>query len=394
VKPVNLTALLCIGLSATLVAPLGCAGSEPAPVSPAPTFAASPPAPEPRMGRASSRKTRSHLAGMLADARASRDVVRTLCLTDKLTQVDTALQSLRERENQSSHGKSIERVLRQRIVQLGAEGNQCVGEEGAFIGDSKVTTAIEPNLPSDEDVGLGGGGGSLGAKTAATEPPASAAAPTPSAPAAPPASTGASASGARPSHASRAGGAAAAGANAVADEPQVAFSANLEMAVFQADPSLAKIQEIALGLGGHLATRGDGEITVRVPRERFVEALARIEGLGDVVHREIAAENVTDQVVELGMRLRNASALRARLEQLLEHASTKDALEIEKELARVTADIEGLEGKLKSLSHRVAYASITVDVEQKQPRAVATPSSLPFAWLDDLGLPSLLHVKR
>jgi len=366
---VNRAELVGILLCAALGGPIGCGGQEPAATAPMPTFAT--PTAEPRTGRASTRKTRADLARLLADARKARDVVRVQCLNDKLVQVDVALQSLRDRQGQRN--KPAERVLQQRIGQLGAEANQCIGEELAFVGETKVTTVVDPSLPTDDDVGLGTGGNApLAAKTAApsSSPPAPAPAPAP----------------APSSHSPR--------PSSVSDDPQIAFTATLEMAVFQVDPSLAEIQKIALDLGGHLATRGDGEITVRVPRPRFVDALARIEGLGDVTHREIAAENVTDQVVELGMRLRNAVALRARLEQLLEKASTKDALEIEKELARVTTDIEGLEGKLKQLSHRVAYASITVDLERKQPRQVAAPNALPFPWLDDLGLPTLLNVKR
>jgi len=36
-------------------------------------------------------------------------------------------------------------------------------------------------------------------------------------------------------------------------------------------------------------------ITVRVPRPKFVEAVVRIEALGDVVHRDIVAENPADE---------------------------------------------------------------------------------------------------
>jgi hypothetical protein len=98
----------------------------------------------------------------LETARAERDVVKTLCLNDKLNQIDVALRSARERKqglelavnrndvDLASHEFTILTVLRQRSEQLTAEANQCIGKEAGFIGDSAVTSTIDPNLP-DED---------------------------------------------------------------------------------------------------------------------------------------------------------------------------------------------------------------------------------------------------
>ena len=45
-----------------------------------------------------------------------------------------------------------ERVsVRQRVEQLTAEANQCIGEEMAFIGQTQVTTTVDPNLGGGED---------------------------------------------------------------------------------------------------------------------------------------------------------------------------------------------------------------------------------------------------
>src|SRR4051794_15540951 len=73
---------------------------------------------------------------MLEEARRQRDVVKTLCLNDKLSQVDVAIRSARERRQQleaaakrndvelSGHEFTILTVLRQRSEQLVAEANQ------------------------------------------------------------------------------------------------------------------------------------------------------------------------------------------------------------------------------------------------------------------------------
>lgn len=99
---------------------------------------------------------------MLEQARAARDVVKTLCLNDKLSQIDVAIRSAKDRKSAlqaaaarndqelSNHEFTILTVLRQRGEQLTAEANQCIGEEAAFIGATNVSMTIENTLPPDD----------------------------------------------------------------------------------------------------------------------------------------------------------------------------------------------------------------------------------------------------
>lgn len=99
---------------------------------------------------------------MLEEARRQRDVVKTLCLNDKLSQVDVAVRSARDRRTQlqaavkrndaelANHEFTILSVLRQRSEQLVAEANQCIGEESAFVGDTRTTVDIDPRIAPDD----------------------------------------------------------------------------------------------------------------------------------------------------------------------------------------------------------------------------------------------------
>jgi hypothetical protein len=96
-------------------------------------------------------------------ARQGRDVIKSLCLSDKLSQVDVAARSARDRQGAlqaavqrndselANHEFTILTVLRQRAEQLGAEANQCIGEEVAFVGQTVVLMSVEPNLPGVEE---------------------------------------------------------------------------------------------------------------------------------------------------------------------------------------------------------------------------------------------------
>ena len=97
----------------------------------------------------------------LETARQQRDVVKSLCLDDKLSQIDVAGRSAKERKASlasavqrndvelANHEYTILTVLRQRAEQLTAEANQCIGEEAAYLGETRVTTTIDPNTANE-----------------------------------------------------------------------------------------------------------------------------------------------------------------------------------------------------------------------------------------------------
>lgn len=107
---------------------------------------------------------RMSVAKQLAAARKERDVVKTLCLNDKLNQLDVALRSATERRGAlelaakrgdadlANHEFTILGVLRQRGDQLIVEANQCIGEEAGFAGDSAVSMTVDGVPDDDADI--------------------------------------------------------------------------------------------------------------------------------------------------------------------------------------------------------------------------------------------------
>ena len=98
----------------------------------------------------------------LASARDARDVVRVLCLNDKLNQVDVALRSAEDRlvalsasaggtdPERSLHELTVLEVLNERVRVVVNESSQCVGEETGLLGEAEVSVSIDPNLPAAE----------------------------------------------------------------------------------------------------------------------------------------------------------------------------------------------------------------------------------------------------
>lgn len=96
---------------------------------------------------------------MLRKAREERDAVKTVCLNDKLTQIQVARRSAGERvdsldqavaqndQELIAHDHTIMMVMRERVALLAAEANQCIGVVEGFVGESSISVDIDPNIP-------------------------------------------------------------------------------------------------------------------------------------------------------------------------------------------------------------------------------------------------------
>jgi hypothetical protein len=176
-------------------------------------------------------------------------------------------------------------------------------------------------------------------------------------------------------------------------QPMLIYTANLHLAVFEAGEALEAIEQLARQKGGYLVRRTDNNIVVRVPAPIFHEALAEVAKLGDVLHRDVSAQDVTAEFRDLEVRLKNLQAVRGRLQQLLAQAkNVQDALQVERELERVTTQIEQIKGRLKLFRELVAFSTIQVTFQPRPVEKVTSIVKLPFGWLDDLGLNRLLDL--
>jgi hypothetical protein len=104
---------------------------------------------------------------MLEQAQAARDVVKAMCLRDKLMQIEVVKRSARDRvltlqsavdakdKDRSRHEFMILQALLDREEQLVKEANQCIGEELGFIGESQVTAQVSPDIPDNNPDELG-----------------------------------------------------------------------------------------------------------------------------------------------------------------------------------------------------------------------------------------------
>ncbi len=99
-----------------------------------------------------------------------------------------------------------------------------------------------------------------------------------------------------------------------------------------------------------------------------VESDAQKSG-GEVTQRSTSAEDLTRQIIDTGARLEAQKTLQSRLLNLLERRDGElgELLQIERELARVTGQIESIEAQLKTLRLRVSMSYLDVNYQTKVP---------------------------
>ena len=184
--------------------------------------------------------------------------------------------------------------------------------------------------------------------------------------------------------------------------PAIIYAGELGMLVDedQLASAIDRAIDLAEAVGGFLGARTDTTVEVRVPAPRFREAMRKLEVLGQVTRRSVAAQDVSAEIHDAEVRITNLRATRKRLEEFLAKANTiPDTLTVERELERVALEIDQLEGRLRFLKTHASYSTIRVAVAPR-PRATVVASGpaprrlpiprLPIAWLDDVGAARLL----
>ena len=132
------------------------------------------------------------------------------------------------------------------------------------------------------------------------------------------------------------------------------------------EPTLERLRVTAESMEGYVQSEGSSTMTVMVPTERTDEAIAAIEALGEVIYRDVTVVDATAQYVDLQVRIDNLRKMRVRLTELVNQStSVSEVLEVERELARVTGELERIQGQMRVLSKQTSYATLRVSLEER-----------------------------
>jgi len=132
--------------------------------------------------------------------------------------------------------------------------------------------------------------------------------------------------------------------------------------------ALARVRALARDLDGYVGGSQSGTadesatLTLRIPADRFEDALTRLRALdGDVLFEATSEQDVTSAVVDVEARLKNLQASEGQYRALMAQAvKVEDILAVQTRLDDVRGQIEQLQAEHKELSDLADLATLNV----------------------------------
>jgi uncharacterized coiled-coil protein SlyX len=119
---------------------------------------------------------------------------------------------------------------------------------------------------------------------------------------------------------------------------------------------------------------------------QFDTFLDDVSKLGVAESRNQTAQDVSEEFVDLEAQITNKKRLEERIVALLKDSSgkIKDVIEVEHELARVRGEIEQMEGRLRYLTNRTDFTTVSIAARVEEnyvpPAAPSFFSRIAQAW--------------
>ena len=158
-------------------------------------------------------------------------------------------------------------------------------------------------------------------------------------------------------------------ASLVAQQRIIVRTVDLGIVVEDVTAAIEAASNIAQDMGGWLvgsehSLKHRGSVSVRVPANSLDDAIDALRSLAHDVDYEIAhSQDVTDEYVDLKSRMRNLEATESALLALFDRAQkVEDALDVQRELARVQEQMEIMHGRIAYLEQTSAYSLLNVNI--------------------------------
>ncbi len=165
---------------------------------------------------------------------------------------------------------------------------------------------------------------------------------------------------------------------------KIIYTASVDLVAEDLDKVEPQVPRIVQTFGGYISKQdlsgATGSFrraswTVRVPIDKFDAFLDAVAALGETQRRTLDTQDVTDKFFDTEARLKNKRVEESRLLKLLEERTGKldEVIQVERELSRVRAEIEQLDGSLRLLTNLTSLSTVTITVSQR--RADKPPES-------------------
>ncbi len=176
----------------------------------------------------------------------------------------------------------------------------------------------------------------------------------------------------------------ATGSSSILDR-KVVQDGDISLKVKDVQPAFEAVSRIAVAKGGMVFESSFysekdhrvGTLTLRVPAEKYQEALAEIRAQGlEVVSETASSSDVTGEYTDLNSRLRNLEASETQYLALLKEAKTIDEiLIVQDRLNSTRGEIEVIKGRLQQIDNLAALATLRVQLRPEAAFAKVEPKT-------------------
>jgi len=148
--------------------------------------------------------------------------------------------------------------------------------------------------------------------------------------------------------------------------------------------AMNSVEDVAAIMGGYVVSSYkyeneegiSGEISIRIPSEKFDEGFERLRQIAqNVPYERTDSTDITEEYIDLEARLHNMEATEDQYLELLDRADTVDEmLQVQRELSNVRGSIEQIKGRMNYLE-RVSDMGI-IEVSVMETGSIAGPWSI------------------
>ena len=176
---------------------------------------------------------------------------------------------------------------------------------------------------------------------------------------------------------------------------QLIYTAQLTVRATSVDSAVSRATSIVSAVGGYLSAEnksaGQGQpsqatatMTFKIPVAAYATTLAALSdgGLGTQLSLSQQAQDVTQQVADVGSRVTSDEAAIAQLRSLLKHAGDVNSLlTVQNQIDSQESDLESMLAQQSALNHETAYGTVTLTLvgpkaNAKPPAKAAPPPGL------------------
>ncbi|MFZ5353830.1 MAG: DUF4349 domain-containing protein [Bacillota bacterium] len=147
---------------------------------------------------------------------------------------------------------------------------------------------------------------------------------------------------------------------------KIIMNASVVVRVQSIAEAVKQAEERAHQIGGHVKKsyldERSGSVTLMIPAGSLDSFIESIDTMGKILNKEKSSEDVTDIYYDTEVRIKNLETQIVTMRALLQREGWKvsEILEIEREIRRLTDELEILKGQMTNLDRRIQFSQLNI----------------------------------